>query len=43
MLHDEDGPVHAQITLATMPSASMYMQLNFVAIKIRQISSHDFI
>ena len=28
-----DGFVHVQITLATIPSASMYMQLNFIVVK----------
>jgi hypothetical protein len=33
------GFVHGQITLATMPSASMYMQLNFIVAKVRHFSS----
>ena len=33
-----DGFVHAQTMLATMPSASMYMQLNFIAVKARHLS-----
>ncbi|HEY7078963.1 MAG TPA: hypothetical protein VH500_04630 [Nitrososphaeraceae archaeon] len=33
-----DGFVHVQITRATMPSASMYMQLNFIVAKARHLS-----
>ena len=30
-----DGFVHVQIMLVTMPSASTYMQLNYIAVKTR--------
>jgi hypothetical protein len=36
-LLNQDGFVHAQIMRATMPSASMYMQLNFIIVKARHL------
>jgi hypothetical protein len=33
-----NGPFHTQILRATMPSASMYMQLNIIVVKVRHLS-----